>query len=292
MPAHDHSTGVSPPATRPDAADFAGFAGHLAVAVAHLGEDGFPRAIDEAIRALVPFDNSMVFAYAPGNPPIGVYTDLPTEAETAIVIDKYILGPYLLDPLYDEVQRGRKGGLAKLSAIAPDEFRKTEYYERHYLRTRITDEIGFFMGLPNDVTAVLSITRRNGSAGFTPDDYARLSDAADLITALGKRHWADLYLRFADADLAAGARGAAPLGPVEEMLRSLQRDTLSDRQAEVIGYLLKGHSNTSISLHLGISAETVKVHRRNAYANLGISSQAELFSIFIDHLSSRIQSRA
>jgi DNA-binding CsgD family transcriptional regulator len=285
MPTQDHSHS----ATRTDPADYAGFARHLAVAVAHLGEDGFARAMDAALRALVPFDNSMIFAYAPGKPPIGVYTDLASEAETAIIIDKYILGPYLLDPLYDEVQRGRTGGLAQLSAIAPDEFRKTEYYERHYLRTRITDEIGFFMGLPNDVTAVLSVTRRNGSAGFTPNDVARLSEAADLITELGKRHWADLHLRFGAPD---GADSPATLGPVEETLRSLQRDTLSDRQAEVIGYLLKGHSNASISLHLEISPETVKVHRRNAYANLGISSQAELFSIFIDHLSNRIQSRA
>ncbi|WP_397543761.1 helix-turn-helix transcriptional regulator [Roseovarius salis] len=264
---------------------FAQFADGLAEAVQRIGDDGFPAALDDAIRCLVPFDNSMVFAYAPRKQPIGVCTDLASDSETAIIVDAYILGPYLLDPFYEEVRRGRRAGLAHLGDIAPDEFTETEYFERHYRRTRITDEVGFFMGLSDDVTAVLSITRRHGGKGFSPAEIATLRDISGVVCALGLRHWSDLPLRFLDAG--AQPHGIAA-GPVEEALRHLRRDTLSDRQAEIVEFLLKGHSTASIALHLDISAETVKVHRRNAYAKLGISSQAELFSIFIEQLSSMI----
>ena len=37
---------------------------------------------------------------------------------------------------------------------------------------------------------------------------------------------------------------------------------------------------------LGISAETVKLHRKHAYAKLDISSQAEVFYLFVDALAS------
>ncbi len=49
--------------------------------------------------------------------------------------------------------------------------------------------------------------------------------------------------------------------------------------------VLRGHSSDSIGRHFGITTGTVKVHRKNIYAKLGISSQSELFSLFISYLS-------
>jgi DNA-binding CsgD family transcriptional regulator len=52
---------------------------------------------------------------------------------------------------------------------------------------------------------------------------------------------------------------------------------LTKREAEITAFILQGHSSLSISLILNISTETVKVHRKNIYRKLRISSQAELF---------------
>ncbi len=49
--------------------------------------------------------------------------------------------------------------------------------------------------------------------------------------------------------------------------------------------MLRGHSSESISRRFGIYTGTVKIHRKNIYAKLGISSQSELFSRFISYLS-------
>ena len=47
----------------------------------------------------------------------------------------------------------------------------------------------------------------------------------------------------------------------------------------VIALILQGHSNLSAALVLGVARQTVKVHRRNIYRKLMITSQAELFAM-------------
>jgi len=54
----------------------------------------------------------------------------------------------------------------------------------------------------------------------------------------------------------------------------------------VVQLFLHGHSTKSIAERLSISPETVKLHRKNSYAKLDVSSQAELFHLFIDSLAS------
>ena len=68
---------------------------------------------------------------------------------------------------------------------------------------------------------------------------------------------------------------------LEFHLRVLAQDLLTAREIEVIGMILKGYSAAAIADGLSITHGTVKVHRKNAYRKLRISSQAELFSLFI-----------
>ena len=49
--------------------------------------------------------------------------------------------------------------------------------------------------------------------------------------------------------------------------------------------------SAAVADKLGISAETVKLHRKHAYAKLDISSQAELFYLFVDALASHTGDR-
>jgi len=62
-------------------------------------------------------------------------------------------------------------------------------------------------------------------------------------------------------------------------------DALTQREKEITQLLLRGHSSKSIARELGIAPGTVMVHKRNLFAKLGITSQYELFSSFIDALS-------
>jgi DNA-binding CsgD family transcriptional regulator len=61
--------------------------------------------------------------------------------------------------------------------------------------------------------------------------------------------------------------------------------TLTQREREITQLLLRGHSSKSIARELGIAPGTVMVHKRNLFGKLGITSQYQLFSRFIDALS-------
>jgi len=268
---------TAPPA---DTHFIAALGADLARAVQAIGTPHFMDDLTRAARGAVPFDNAMLFAYKTGERPRGPYSDIAEPAEARIVIDQYLLGPFLLDPFYSEVQQGRTAGLACLGDIAPDEFFASEYYEQHYRRTRITDEAGVFLALRDGTVLVYSVTRRHGGPAFAPGEVAMLRALAPLLGALIGRHWTGVDLGFGPA---AGT-GHAP-DPIAAALAALGHTVLSARQRQVVALVLKGHSTETIALKLDISADTVKVHRRHAYARLGISSQAELFAKFLDLLS-------
>jgi DNA-binding CsgD family transcriptional regulator len=259
----------------------------MAGAVDAIGAPDFMDVLTRAVGRIVPFDNAMLFAYKRGERPRGPYTDIAEPGEARIVVAQYLLGPFLLDPFYSEVQQGRMDGLACLSDIAPDEFFASEYYEQHYRRTRITDEAGVFLVLPDGAVLVYSVTRRHGSPVFAPGEVATLRAITPLIAALARRHWARIDLGFEQS--AQFSRAPDPIG---DALAALGEEVLSQRQRQVVALVLKGHSTEAIALKLAISADTVKVHRRHAYAKLRVSSQAELFAMFLDLLSQIVAPQA
>ena len=53
------------------------------------------------------------------------------------------------------------------------------------------------------------------------------------------------------------------------------------REREIVSMILQGHSTESVALRLDISPGTVKVHRKNIYRKLKVSSQGELFAAFM-----------
>ena len=86
------------------------------------------------------------------------------------------------------------------------------------------------------------------------------------------------------------AESAAPGNVAAQLVRALGEAHgihLSPRQAEVALLILRGHSTVSIGLRLGVSAQTVKVFRKQLYARCGLSSQAELFALMLPHLTLR-----
>ncbi|MHA7200753.1 response regulator transcription factor, partial [Burkholderia pseudomallei] len=67
-------------------------------------------------------------------------------------------------------------------------------------------------------------------------------------------------------------------------LASFGAPLLTEREMAIARLVLRGNSSKAIAERLAISPETVKVHRRHLYSKLGISSQPELFSLFLQAL--------
>ena len=86
---------------------------------------------------------------------------------------------------------------------------------------------------------------------------------------------------------ASAQASAFELSESDEAVLALRHrgDCLTEREREIAHLLLRGHSVKSSARVLEISPETVRMHRKNLYTKLEISSQAELFALFIDWLT-------
>jgi DNA-binding CsgD family transcriptional regulator len=60
---------------------------------------------------------------------------------------------------------------------------------------------------------------------------------------------------------------------------------LTPREKEIVGLVLEGHPSAAIAKRLGIGRGTVKNHRRRLYDKLDITSERELFLLYLDWLS-------
>jgi DNA-binding CsgD family transcriptional regulator len=192
-------------------------------------------------------------------------------ADFRIFVADYQAGPYVLDP-FCQAALERRSGLLRMSQLAPDRFYSSEYFRTYYTSTKLAEEIGYFVPLPDEATVVLSLMRRRASGSFPAGEIARLALAEPLVAALVRRSWSGISARFLDDD------GAAPKRTSPNDWRRLD---LTPRETSIVELVLRGHSSEAIALRLGISTGTVKVHRRNVYRKLGISSQTQLLSVYL-----------
>lgn len=194
-------------------------------------------------------------------------------------LERYLAGPYLLDPLYQLAIRDRKPSLTRFRDELPDRFRSSEYYRQYCERTHLRDEMDFLAQVTGNTTVVLVVGRRDRR--FTRAELARLELIEPTVTAAMHRIWQHSESR-ADA-------GGTDLVH-ERLLACFDRfgeSVLTDRERQVSQLLLRGHSSKSIARQLDIAPGTVMVHKRNLFSKLNISSQYELFSLLIDQLGGR-----
>jgi len=89
-------------------------------------------------------------------------------------------------------------------------------------------------------------------------------------------------------DLIAAVKRALAHNEQERAERERQRqlrarmDTLTEREREVLEHVIRGQLNKQIAADLGIHERTVKLHRTNLMAKLGIHSVAELTRVVLE----------
>ena len=246
---------------------FARWNGLLGAALTSVCSRGFPDALANALSQLAPFQMMNGFFYSPNGRAFDLYNEKIVAARS-IIVDRYLAGAFVLDPFYDAISKDGSERMIVMRELAPDDFLQTEYYRVHYATTKIFDEIGFVIQLENDFVGVLSLSRTGVASLFNSDELDLLRASAPIVCALAQRHW------FHSPTRSPGAREALPPARIEHPL-------LTRREIEIVTLILKGHSNLSLATVLQLSPNTVKVHRRQIYAKLNISSQAELFRLFL-----------
>lgn len=120
--------------------------------------------------------------------------------------------------------------------------------------------------------------RNQGKLPFNAAEISKLKAAEPFIGAALRAHWKMVQ----PAGFIPAATGD---GDVETMFLSVFKDQLTSTQRNVVRMILRGHSNASIAHIVNITEGTAKLHRSNIYKRLSISSQTELFQLFISYLS-------
>lgn len=245
----------------------------------------FDRVVLKAISRLVQIDFTVAFAYRGRVRPLILCCTV-EEMYRRVMLDDYVSGPYLLDPFFHAALSGTKSGCHRLSSFAPDHFRQSEYYRKHYHRTHIGEEIGFFFELPDHVTGVLSVLRWRERSPISRPEFSILQAIEPTLRAIFIKRWSDASKRMDKPQRVEIERGALGNEFFDDF-KSFGGSQLSLREHQIVSLILQGHSTESIARQLDLSPGTVKVHRRNVYRKLGISSQAELFAAFLESMRER-----
>ena len=240
-----------------------------------LGESGFAAALSNGIRELIEADDVSLIRYPDAGPPVIEYT-LPPKRRGKTALDRYVKGPFLLDPFYRAAQVDERFGVFRLRALAPSGFKESEYFRTWYHECGFQDECGLLIELDSG-SLNLALGMTGSSRRFSKRQVDRLETVFPAVEALVRRHWNPLAPSGEPADLRAR---------LHEALGAFGSSVLTRREQQVIELVLLGNSTRLVAEKLGISGETVKLHRKHAYAKLDISSQAELFYLFVDALAS------
>ncbi len=247
-----------------------------------IGDEAFPQILVDALKSLTDFDYSVVFAYYQSERPFCLFHTFSPE-KRIIFVDDYLKGPYLPDPFFKACGRHVDTGLYRLREIAPDRFYQSEYYRSYYVQTGLSDEICYTFYLPKGVAVVISLMRSGESSRFSAREVRLLESVVPIVVSLAQRHWQDIPEKF-DLETAAGEL-YEERSLIENTVSTLFSKRITPRETQVVAQVLEGHSSDSIAKDLGISVGTVRIHRRNIYAKLQISSQQELFSIFFKKIT-------
>ena len=249
-----------------------------------VGSDQFAQRLVDALQLVLPFEWWMVMVYHPHANPDMLHENF-TGSWRERGLTTYVGAYFVLDPFYIMSRSLDHPEVCRLGDIAPDGFLESEYHRAHYVTGRIGDEVGFLWPLEPGVTFAVSLERSQNGVPFSTDDVRHLESVQPLLYALARKHWAASHPRPTQAvPLELGRL-------VQEAAAEFGRDALTPRECEVVKLVLRGYSTKSVSQALGISPGTVKVHRENIYSKLGVSSQAELFNLFIASVSTAKSAR-
>lgn len=262
-----------------------------AAIVAHLDRPQLPEMLVRAAALLVRFEYSVVFVYRGKANPVSLYDSFPPALSRA-GLHNYTQSTYVLNPFYAAYLAGLKSGVYRLRDVAPDGFFEQATFANPQALRTAAEESGYLtlgwpegreelciaLALPQGECAEISLSTESAKGGFPDDALARLAPVIPFFEAAFRHHW--------DAVRRAHMT-PAPDTTTDDAFQAFGGKLLSPRERQLAQLLLRGHSTVSVALQLGISPTTVKTHRKNLYAKLGIATQFELFSRFVDSLQSR-----
>ena len=255
-----------------------GISAGLAAAVDAMGSAGFHGALLDALSPLLPWTFRYLYIYRRDGPPLVPYC----EGLDGAWIERYLDGYYRFDPFYRMCLRESPQGVHLLAEhVAANAGGRR--YGSFLAGAAILDDVVLMLPMAG---ATMALSWDRSCEPFPESAIADLREAAPLALALNRAHGA----RFGGAGQGeAPPQGGAP-SPLafDEAVAAFLPDSLTPREGEIVGLALNGFDNGAIARRLGISDQVVRNRRRGIYDKLDITSERELFRLFLDHVMGEV----
>ncbi len=249
----------------------------VARSIDQIGTDEFTQSLAHLCLQTNAFDSAYIVVFFHDHAPCEIFSNL-SQADTATTIQPYLSYAYLLDPFYNLFKEGVGDKVVFLHDCAPDNFHTTDYYRLFYQETGLVDECCVLVEFGPSASIAISLGNRDKVFENPQRIKNSLQTLLPVITSLCKRHWPKLD----PSSLAGTGRLGHQVAASFELFGTSK---LSPREADIVRLILKGHSSKSIARIFDNSPETVKVHRKRIFTKLEITSQGELFSMFLEALA-------
>lgn len=250
----------------------------LSKAIAALGKEHFFQTLITAIRGQVTIDYPQVWLYHRDLPPQSLYHDIPNTALNC-QIERYLEGPFREDPFYQTSMDRPRARIYRLSRVTAGNLQLSDYYRNYYADTGTVDEAVYVSKLRAGNVINISMMRLPHHGEFTNEQYERLYMMADPVAELLKSH--------SERDDFAVANLIQPGidHQINLAFSTFGASLLSPREKDVLELMLRGYGTNTSGQRLNIALETVRRHRKSIYRKLDVSSQTDLFSLFINSMS-------
>lgn len=250
----------------------------IAEAIATLGSTAFFPALVRSVQAQVTVAYPQIWLYHSDLPPRVLYHEIP-EAAIKDQIDDYLDGPYREDPFYQTSLNRPKSLIYRLSRLTAGRLEQSKYYRDYYEDTGTVDEAVILAPLGDGYVIHLSMMRLPQQGVFTEDEYQRLYSLADTVSALLRKH--SEFDSFAVQNMIQPGIDHQ----IDLAFRTFGASMLSPREKDVLELMLRGYGTDVSAKRLSIARETLRRHRKSIYRKLDVSSQTDLFSLFLNSMS-------
>lgn len=255
--------------------------------IALIGSDRFFDKLADTLGRALPFKWLHIFQYFKDSAPIAL-ANFPPSVAYKRGFENYLNYTYVINPTYRAFQMNAEAGVFPISDFIQKGYDEIIDSADCEIRIEDTEAIGYRTpGWPKNMAEfIILIYLPNGTA----IDFTFLTDVDNSHLKLYEARLRKVFrtldailIKQFEIDVQSFEPANARPGQ-EDSFQDFGRDALTDREREVVQLILVGHNSNSIALKLDVSLSTIKTHRRNIYSKLQISSQAELFSLFLLHL--------
>ena len=244
-----------------------------------LGTSLFFKTLTDWLSTKVDIQSSSAIFYNVNSTPKLLFSQLQADEER-LFHARFLDGAYVASPAYQGFINDYPDDMYPWSTLMPKGFRESQMYDAYYRASDIEDLVYFFINNGKQGHIQFCLGRHKPNNSFSINDLDIFKTLSQLIISLIRKH----YQVIADSPLEPLSTYVSDR--VDYLLNNFESEHLTAREREIAKLVITGHSSQSAADVLGISPGTERVHRAKLYAKLKLRSNSELFSMFLNRLTS------